>query len=191
MTTERITDLAISLKEDAHLTTPEDTFGTILSTLVITFKKVMSVKAMAQGMNLLAAHILKNSSKKSRQNGEKYPQGPENISPEKKTCSSRDHRSGARARPSHNGESQFRSPEDHEVLVEFNRIVMDVQGLELSQVHEILPGSFGTSTRTITIAGTPNAGSVEIVMMANEPDKLRFPGELTGGAVPPSREAFE
>jgi hypothetical protein len=191
LTTERITDLVISLIEDARITQLEDAFGTILSTLVRTFKGLISVRVMAQGLNALAEHLLKNTSDENRQNGEKYPQGSEEMRLEMKNCNSQDHRSGARAQPSHNGESQFRSPEDHEVLVEFNRIVMDVQGLELSQVHETLPGSFGTSTRTITIAGTPNAGSVEIVMMANEPDKLRFPGELSGGAVPPSREAFE
>ena len=169
MTTERITDLAISLKEDAHLTTPEDTFGTILSAFVITFKRVMSVKAMAQGMNLLAAHILENSSDKSRQNAEKYPQGPEDFSPEMETCSSRDRRSGARNK----------------------RIACDVQRLDLTQICPPPPGQFGSYSRMITITETANTGRVEIVMKANDPGQLRFPGELTGGAVPPSAEFFE
>ena len=169
MTTERITDLAISLKEDAHLTTPEDTFGTILSAFVITFKRVMSVKAMAQGMNLLAAHILENSSAENWQNGEKYPQGPEDFSPEMETCSSRDRRSGARNK----------------------RIACDVQRLDLTQICPPPLGQSGTYSRMITITETANTGCVEIVMNADDPNQLRFPGELTGGAVPPSREAFE
>jgi hypothetical protein len=61
----------------------------------------------------------------------------------------------------------------------------------LTQICPPPPGQSGTYSRMITITETANTGCVEIVMNADDPNQLRFPGELTGGAVPPSREAFE
>jgi hypothetical protein len=169
MTGERVIELLTILKEDARITTPEDAFAIVLNTLVITFKNVLSFRVMAQGLNVLAEHLLKITSDEDRQNGEKYPQGPEDISPEEKIYNSHDHISGARPR----------------------RIVCDVHQLDLTQICPPPPDQFGSYSRMITIKETANTGRIEIVMNADEPDKLRFPGELTGGAVPPSAEFFE
>jgi hypothetical protein len=169
MTGERVIDLLTSLKEDARITTPEDAMAIVLNTLVITFRNVLSFRVMAQGLNVLAEHLLKNTSDEDRQNEGIYPRGPEEIFLEEKSYNSQDHRSGARIR----------------------NIACDVQQLDLTQICPPPPGQSGSYSRMITITETANSGRVEIFMYADDPNQLRFPGELTGGAVPPSAEAFE
>ena len=79
MTVEKITDLAEFLKENACITQPEDSFATILITLVRIFKSVLSVREMAYSLNSMTAQILSDEDSQIREN---YPQGPGIVRPE-------------------------------------------------------------------------------------------------------------
>jgi|2_EtaG_2_1085320.scaffolds.fasta_scaffold05096_9 hypothetical protein len=76
------------------------------------------------------------------------------------------------------------------VIMELGELDCEVKELGLSMIESPQPRQFGISTRTIFIK-SKEMGDLVIVLKANDPDKLRFPGELPGGAVPPSRESLE
>lgn len=77
-----------------------------------------------------------------------------------------------------------------QVEMDLGQINCDVQNLELSTISMPPEGTFGMATRSITIESS-RIGTLNILMKASDPDKLLFPGELTGGSVPPSRELYE
>ncbi len=69
-------------------------------------------------------------------------------------------------------------------------IDVEVKDLGLSMIQSPPPSQFGHSLRTITIQST-EIGDLTILLRANEPETLLFPGELPDGRVPDSFENEE
>jgi len=81
MTSEKINELAESVRDELEVSKPEEIFGTILICLTRQFKAAISVRELAYGLNSVAAMILENSSDEDKLFRQMFPRMPDGFKP--------------------------------------------------------------------------------------------------------------